>query len=95
VIAGVVMACIAGIAARRAMAVPYRWTRLFVLLAVYLGLITVFLLAPTINSLISRIVAPCIFLLAVFATGVVTRGQMQLLADSVRYRLLGQVRRKT
>jgi len=94
VIAGAVMAGIAGWAARSAMSVPYRWPRLSVLLGVYLGLIATFLLAPTINSLISHIAAPTIFLLAIFATGVVSRGQIQVALDSVRYHLLTQVVRK-
>jgi O-antigen/teichoic acid export membrane protein len=95
VIAGVVMAGIAGLAARSALPVPYRWPRLSVLLAVYLGLIMTLLLAPTINSLISHIVAPMVLLVAVLATGVVTRAQVLLAVDSVRYRLLMQAMHKS
>lgn len=92
--ASVVMTATACLFSWRAMPVDYRWPRIAALGAVYLGLVVAFLTLPGLAAIGFKVGALLFFVAVVFASGVVTPGQVLLGLDIVRYRLAGVTQKR-
>ena len=87
VIAGTVLVALAYFSGQRMFPVPYRLLRFFALTAAYLVLVAAFLLIPAFSAVAFKASALLLFALVIPAVGVVSRGQLQLGLQLVRYRL--------
>ncbi|MGH2525031.1 MAG: lipopolysaccharide biosynthesis protein, partial [Anaerolineales bacterium] len=86
--AGVVLLAIAYAAGQRALPIPYRWRRIAGLSAVYLGLVTAYLLWPALNTLSFKLGAGLLLAAAIPAVGIVSRQQVQIALQALRYRMV-------
>lgn len=93
VAAAVAMFIVIYMSSQHVMPVDYRWLRIAALSAIYLGLVAAFVLSPELNTIGFKIGALLLFVIAVFAVGIVTRSQIQIGLDLIRYRLTSMVQR--
>jgi O-antigen/teichoic acid export membrane protein len=87
VIAGTVLVTLAYFSGQHMFPVPYCLSRFFALTTAYLVLVMAFLLIPAFSAVTFKASALLLFALVIPAVGVVSRSQLQLGLQSVRYRL--------
>jgi O-antigen/teichoic acid export membrane protein len=87
VIAGTMLAVLTFFVSRRVQPFPMHITRTILLAGIYLTLVGLFLGMPGMNTLLYKIIAVLVLLMAMLLTGIITPSQLQVGLQSARYRL--------